>query len=434
MTIDNKTYITELMWDDARKYLLPLNPELTTIIDKLSPNKNHTIFKVSYCYGDNLLQNNAEFFLPSKSGLVAITDASVSTHIKKKLGYNFQSNPIGIVLKNSFELFISLKERVIPFGLIRPGRVFGLWRLFDEGITFAPRNFPWGLTAGARSLFMLAKISEQKRHQRLKHTFNLSPDKPQDLKDHHAIFSSIANHKMHGEPWMADILFFSNDWFEHRNDSAWLEFNYYLLNKTWQGSSYWRNQFIWNIVFSLIQNKKLIKPSPYIIDIVKHLLGLASGVIPGFQSAPNDNFAPISRIKTAYDEIYKMSYPSVIMQPTYFSMFERGQPVYYSLQYPTSFETHLKANAKTTALTDLYETMSLLEKYIDEIHKNWPDLDSKVPFFKLATLVKFEAFHPHQNGNRYIKSSEHLTREEQNFHELPKNVGFFNGCIQISNK
>ena len=48
----NIATITQTTWENVRKKLKVINPELAKIIDALNPNKDYTLFTASYPYGD----------------------------------------------------------------------------------------------------------------------------------------------------------------------------------------------------------------------------------------------------------------------------------------------------------------------------------------------------------------------------------------------
>ena len=121
--------IKELTWEQARVKVAPLNPEFSQIIDRIAPDDRHTLFEVEYKFGDNMLKKNSKFLIPYNNNLLPISDNSLPKKLKAKLNYNFESNPVGMVVNNTFELFIEIDHRIIPFGIIPPGKVFGSWRI-----------------------------------------------------------------------------------------------------------------------------------------------------------------------------------------------------------------------------------------------------------------------------------------------------------------
>ena len=137
---------------------------------------------------------------------------------------------MSLVLSNTFEIFLPLEDRTIPLsGLIYPGTAFGAWRILNAKKAEQPA-FIWDMTAGARSVFMLPKITEVKKHLQLKKMYDLTADVPRSLMGHWDIFKQIANHSSFRKPWYSEILFFSRNWFNHLDDNIWKPFYYYFYD------------------------------------------------------------------------------------------------------------------------------------------------------------------------------------------------------------
>lgn len=439
-----KAFMEELTWEQVRNDVIKVNPEFAAVVDKLSPGKEYTVFKATYPYGSEILKKG-DLYLPNSSGeLVSLKDHSISQHVKDSLDYNLESNPVTLVLKNSVELFLSLEDRTIPFyGLISPGKLFGLWRILSLHVTQQPK-FIWDLTAGARSLFMLPKISEANRHNKLKKIFHLNSDTPKTFLDHWAVFKEIANHPDFSEPWFTEVLFFSKNWFQHFNNETWLSLNHNLLRLAWEGSELWRNQFVWDLIFSLIQKRKNIKPNPYAVSTVKHLIAIGVGSLPGFAAAIDNLAAPINGLQKVYTDIYNLkNYAPIIMQPKMFSMYDdNSTPVYYSLQFPSSMEFSPKTRDRSSVITDLYEIRSLFSKYLLGIKDDQLNIQGTL-FADLLTNISFDFFH--SEGERYfgIKSNNNIQTADPSFNyvmsnfkkeKFPVNNGFMRGVIRIARK
>ncbi len=168
MTLFSKGSLEKLTWDQVRQDVIRVNPKLANIIDEIAPSNAYWIAKATYPYG-SLVMEKSVLMLPNREGsIVPITDSSLETEFQEGLGYNLQSNPVSIVLNNSFEIFLPLEDRTIPLsGLILPGTVFGAWRILSSKKA-EQTAFIWNMTAGARSVFMLPKITESKKHAQLK--------------------------------------------------------------------------------------------------------------------------------------------------------------------------------------------------------------------------------------------------------------------------
>jgi len=438
-----KASLQELTWQQAREAVIKVNPKFAKVVDEINPSKEYTVFRAIYPYGAEILKN-AVLYLPNNNGeLIAITDSNISNHVRESLDYNMQSNPASLVLKNSIELFITLDDRTVPslYGLVTPGKIFGTWRVLNPQKALQSA-FIWDMTAGARSLFMLPKISEAERHKKLKRAFQINADVPRTQMDHWYIFREIANHHSITTSWHTELLFFSKKWFEHLNDKAWMPFYYFLLTTAWQGTEFWRNQFFWDILFSTIQKNRNLKPSPYISDTVKYLFAIGVGSMPGFYPALDDISGPISILQNVYLDVYNLKqYAPIIMQPGMFSLQDKNcRPVYYSLQFPTAADFSPKSRDRSSIITDLFEVKSLLAKYIIDILSDKFNLNG-TPFYDFTKFGKFDYFHNNVELYSDMRESAEIPLEDTSFqyknvnnNSFPETSPFVRGCIRIFKK
>ena len=89
------------------------------------------------------------------------------------------------------------------------------------------------------------------------------------------------------------------------NDCAWANLNKYLYETAWQQFIYEVNRDTYDMIFSIIQQDRNLKPNPYLTDTAKHLFSKAIGSAPGYAPATNDDSLPISLLQKAYTEIYE---------------------------------------------------------------------------------------------------------------------------------
>ncbi len=433
--------IQEFQWKDVREEVAQKNSELARIIDELNPGPKYTVFKAYYRFGGEILKKGHLFIPDNKGTIIPLNSSDTPTYLRSKLNYNLGSNPVGLLLNHMAELFIVMENHTIPlYGLIEPGKIIGTWRILNQGGSHNPA-FIWDMTAGSRSIFMLPKVSETMRFSKLTRAFGLKAEKPNSLFDHWEIFKEIANHPDFGETWTTEILFFSKEWFDRLDDKKWRDFELYLLKNAWRGSEFFRNQFMWDLAFSLILQERNIKPNPYISDTVKHLLAIGIGAFPGFASALSDEAAPIQRLQECIESIYQLSeYAPIIMHP-HFLKKELSRPIYYSLQYPTTTEFSPKSRKGSTKIFDLYQIKSLLTKYLANIHLDALNLGN-TPIYDLPGKIQYDFFHTDPENYAGIRPSKEIPEEDNTFANVPEgmsknfpiNSQFLRGCIRISAK
>lgn len=434
-TISNQ-YITECTWDDVSHDVRKIDAVLAKLINKLSPDKKYPLYKVRYPYGSYIIRKSSLQLPNNKGTMLPLKNHHFSSQIQSRLGYNLGSNPVSLVLNNTMEIFLSLHDRTIPlsYGLFSQGALFGTWLPLSNFDTLHPA-FIWDITSGSRSVFMLPKISDTRSHQRLKKHFKIDASKPNTLIDHWPVFKEIANSNNHNEKWHAEILFFSNAWFKHFNDKLWHDIRYYILDKAWQGSDFFRNQFIWNLIFSMMQEQLNIKPNAYTLNTVKHLLAIGLGKMSGFAPAENNLAAPINLLQKAYHDIYQLkSYDPIIMQP---KIIDENKPVYYSLNFPTAMEFALKADLDASTVTSLSMIQKLLDKCLHYLLQQDLNIIS-TPFSQLPEKISYDFFHAYPENHSNIFHSKKIADSDSRFtsthKEFPATSNFLQGCIRISNK
>jgi hypothetical protein len=442
MPIKNQPYMEELTWEQARLDLIKVNPEIVKILDDIGPDKSHTLFKARYPYGSEILRR-AEFYVPNDKGeFVTIEDPSLSSHVRERLSYNMKSNPVMVLLNGSVEMFLTLEDRTVPFGnLLSPGKIVGTFRILTtEGPSYHPA-FLWDMTSGARSVFMLSKISDIEKHRKLRKEFSISIDKPKSFLNHWEIFREIANHKSFPGNWDMEMLFFSDKWFEHFQDEKWMFFNHYLYCKAWNSSDYWRNIFFWNFMLSLMQEESYLKPTPYAVSTAKHILAISTGESYGFAPAIDNLAGPLQELQSIFLNIYGINHAPVIMQPTNFNLNnENCRPVYYSLSFPNATEFWPKSRERNSFINEIFEIKNLLENYIKKIISNELRVDN-TPFYEAALKVNFDFIHNDIKMDN-IKTGDEILSFDPTFvmHNeyenlpFPISSSFFKGCIRISRK
>ena len=396
MSYQEKGKLEIVTWPKVRDIVAKIKPDFARVVDELDPSDEHFFIKCSYPFGSKVLKGAVLMIPAGENGrLVPLTDPSVDKKIKEAISYNLNSNPVSMVLKNSFEIYLPLEDRTIPLlnGLIPSGTIFGMFRILHPQSSYQPR-FLWEMTSGNRSMFMLPKITETKKHMRIKKQFDLSMEKPISLMSHWQVFKELSQHPDFPQPWDAEILFFSKTWFDHLNDKAWLAFYHYLQNLAWIGTELWRNQPIWSLISSLILQEYQARPSAYVCDTVKYLIHIAIGEQPGFAPAKNNLGGPIEGLQKIYKEEYDIRhYPPIIMCPTQFRMKDvDAMPVYYSLQFPTAMEFGKSTRTRTSLISDLHDIRALLTRYAHDMLSN-KYLTESTPIHDSFKSVEFDYFH-----------------------------------------
>lgn len=433
----------ELVWEEARLMIQPFLPELVEIIDELAPSADYKLYKARYPFGAKII-DKTEAYLPLNDGrMISFNDSNLPQTLINNLSYDSKtSNPVGIVLNKSSEFYLSIGNRIMPYMIVSPGEIFGLTRILDKtDMSSLPLPhvsfFIWELTSGARSSFMLPKITESLSHNKLKKAYNLTQDKPTSYQDHWDIFRNIA--QIRKADWHSEFLFFSNKWFERLTDPSWLKLYCYFLRNNRQSYEFWRNILSWQITFNEIEQTKNLKFSSYTLDTAKHLFAIAAGVLPGFKPSTDESAIPVKTLQQAYVDGYGLNdYWPVIMEPALFSLSTK-QPVYYSLSYPTLAQYDATALKGKSIISLLDELEFVIDKYLTGIKDN--PLATSTSLDKTAMMIDFNYYHHDPASYNNIKDSSLIPNEDNRFvlqnhngGEFPKHSSFLKGCVKLGPK
>lgn len=438
----NLPTVRKIPWVEARKQLQTVNPELTKIIDCLDiSDKKHHLYEANYPYGYKSV-NKGKLYLPNTLGKsVPWDDHSISSELQNDLGYNLGSNPVSLVLKNTIEIYLELPNfTVIPLVLVPEGSLISTWLVLEPSYNYQP-PFIWNISAGARSIFSLSKLSVVKKFNKVKTAFDLNIKMPSNFVEHYNLFWALANSPNFNSDWTTKILYFGKNWFQHLHDPKWKDFILYFYRNSWKGTAYWKNEFIWNLVFSLIQQRRNLKPDPFLADLVKHLVLMSLGQFPGFASTLDNSCAPIDKIKEVLTDVYQLDkYPPIIMSPAYFSLHHDCRPIYYFLTHQTVFDFAPKARKLATKRFDLGNVIYLLEEYLHEIKLGNLNL-SPTPVSSIPDIVRYDFFHSNAALKQGIRPSSDIALEDLTFmksakHDVqfPASSPLLRGCIRISKK
>lgn len=429
-------------WDKVREDFKKVNSKAAAIIDRLSPDKRFSLVRARYPFGATIA-SQGEIYLPNQNG--GTQPLSSTPEILKLLKSNFldKNIPEMLVLKSSAEIFYEMSGRVISAFLSTPGKFIGLW---DQ---LGPVNKPyvkwiWNLVAGARTLYMLPKITNVAGHKVLRKKYHVSSHAPKSYDEHWKIFKEIANSKEFPQDWSSEILFFSDLWLETaKTDPAWRELYDYLLSEVWGETGYWRSELtfkvIWESYLSHVMDVN-VRPNLYLACIVKQLMLTDIGILPALTVAADDIAAPISDLQKIYIEDYRLKdYTPIFMHSHVFKPTDR-YPIYYSLSYPNLLETVPITQNMPSILGSIPEIKYLLELLKNESLINHTIKDT--PIYDFFKNVQIDYFHNQEQKHNSIQSTHKLVEEDDRFKPIPKykkNNQFpeassvINGCIRFKN-
>jgi hypothetical protein len=434
--IERSTFdMEELSWGDVRDEVYAVNPELAKICDQINPGKKHTLLKIRYPYGSKIV-DKGQFNVPSiENGLISLKDSRVPLSIKKNL--NYSPIPFSLVLDNNTEVFVETNERVIPLNFFEPGEVFGIFESVSF-LTDTPSNPIWSVTAGARSVFMIPRITDKIGHKRIRKEFGITNEVPTDLSGQWKIFKSIHDGLDHTKQWHNTILVFTDNWFQkHDEDISWLKFHKYLFKLCWSQLQLFRDatefSLLWSSFGDEINNRNL-KPRPYLVDTLKHLVSIANGSGVAFRPAIDETALPVSLIQNAYVDFYNLKeYMPTLMQPCKLQGDDTN--AYYSLAFPTVLESSPYTRNAPSIIEDERDIKRLMDTLIRTIKHGKAIIDP-------IKHVSYEFFHTDVDPYGEILESKEILAEDSRFSYTSSSrlkdrtfcatSPFFRGCIRIS--
>ncbi|MBX9621582.1 MAG: hypothetical protein K2X28_06110 [Alphaproteobacteria bacterium] len=425
----------EVFWEDVRDEIYKLNPELAKICDQISPGKEHSLLKVRYPYGATIV-DKGEFHLPSSDGsLLSLKSDHVPDFIKKKLSYC--SIPLSLILHNDTEVFVEAHNRIISLNFLKSGDLFGVFESINY-LADTPSDSTWSVSAGGRSVFMIPRITDKIGHNRIRKEFGIrTNDPPSDLSSQWEVFKGIYECSGGVDSWCNTILVFTDSWFSNNNDPEWLKFQKYLFKLCWSQLQLFKDaaefSLLWSLFGDEISNRSL-KPRPYLVDTLKHLVSIANGVGVAFKPAITETALPVSLIQDAYINCYNLkAYIPTLMQPC--KLTGEDKQVYYSLTLPTVLESTPYVRNAPSIIEDERDIKRLMDTLIRTIKGNSTIINP-------IKHVKYDFFHSDIDQYGEILSSRTIAEEDKAFtffgaKQFTERIfcgtsPFFRGCIRIS--
>lgn len=443
--IDENNGLIKVYWQDIRSRVSKVEPHISKIIDSLNPDKSFPLYLAYYRYGSIDADTISTLFPDMMNGFYRLSDPGVPKDVLKYLGYSLNNTPLGMVLDKELECFIDLKNKgiTIPWLVYKPGKLFPFSRILNNKKARVYETY--GLltsTAGARSVFMLPNIGSNTNHQNLQRDFNVKSPAPKSLYEHWQIFKEIVNSEVVNSSWRCCVMYFAEKWVTKlQTDKAWIGLKQYLHELAWVQNEYERTRLFSDITFSLIQQKRNLKPNPYLADTARHLFAVALGSAPGFIPILDNQALPISVLQNAFVTSYSLKkYLPTIMTPSHFRFEQDNFPIYYSLQNPSTRIFSPKSREISSTLSELRELEHIMRVFNQELSKE--GVCSDTIFAQIAKNAQFNYFHNKPDRHGVIHASDQIENWDSRFdgaNHNYKNVGakfasdatFVRGCISI---
>jgi len=360
-------------WQEVRKQVALVNKELATIIDEINPNNHYKLVKATYLYGDLIVNRGLVQFPTAQSKLCSVHEIDLPKTIKESLAS--QPIPLFLTLKNDNEVFVNTGTRIIPLNLFHQGSLLGVF----ETVNFILQHkvIPkWCVSAGARSIFMLPRITDNLRLDRLRFRYDIPATiRLKYLQDHWEFFTAMTRHESFEQAWHNEVLFFTQQWISAESQSKWFKFKEYLHKQSWKQIQFSigkvDHSLQWETFIESISVRNL-KPRPYLADQVKHILSIATSQSPAFRPLKHlTETAPIQGIQNAFLDTYLLKeYLPTLMCIFPLNEVENGESCYYSLSFPTLLEGSPTDKSTATFMLDLKKIKLLIDTFNHYIKKH----------------------------------------------------------------
>lgn len=368
------TRTKRVRWEEVRTLLkpLPLEDEILVSLDQvISRTKTREVFCVEYGYSD-LIVNKGRFLAPcGNSNCQSCADLVQSSA--------YSCIPLAIVISESVEVFIDysgVEERTAPLRIMQPGEVFGVFEVLDFILGEGVVEPIWSLSAGARSIHIIAPLGNRSLPQWLRTRLGRQ-----------IIWTKKSPHwqlvkETTDSGWQTRMVVLPREVIQKiRKTDRLFEF---LLETGWTQSRSLRNSMVDDAHLRGIVGSEVAKePAPlgelYHYATLRHLLSLSKGSAPCFVSAstipaasgPFDQFCSV--LGNALADNTDFAYEPVIMQPSHVGS---GSKAYYSLRCP-SMPGPRPENVNTYAAV-----ASSFRNVLDRLRvEPWPSLASSARFF-----------------------------------------------------
>jgi len=431
-----------VLWPEIREKILALSPDVGQIIEQYAGNERLKFVRARFPYGTDIEKIDSLWFTVDGKSVNFKSDG-ISNDIKQLLDYPWSGIPVSIMTHNTIESFIRLPSHIIPLRVITPGTIFSLNSIFDSNQTSHIMHNAHSSTSGARSLLLLPKISHGQYNERLAKAYHIDSQYlcPKTFTEQWDLFNAIANSSDFDSEWYSEIIIFSKEAIDLLSTHP--DLKYSLFKRAWDYTAFARNQAMYDLVWSIFTENlpPSIRNTPFIIEVVKHLIKLSMREAPGFAPALDDSVGPIRALTDVFLNVYRIRYYlPIFMRPQHY---DGVNPIYYSLHKHTFFHPiPQRSNANRTI-----DEMIIIKKLILDFKEQV--LENKFPFplndtilYNTMNSVEFEFFHP-QGGDGLSRDISSIPKEDPRFTKLvnelviekdlefPDHSIFFNGCIRI---
>jgi hypothetical protein len=439
---------TVLSWKDVKQKVIELNPFIGNEMDQIPGVDDFKVLRVRYPYGMDIVK--AGEFCINYDGQCAYFDSDKTPqNIRDMFDYFWMGIPFGMVTHNAFEAHIQLPSHIVPLRLLNPGKTFSLLTIFEDPSKVHYLQNSQNVMAGCRSLVMLPKISDKVYSERLTRKYGVHQHlNPKSLTNHWELFTELLASPQFECDWYCEVIFFSKEFVKAIEGMS--EFKERLLKFIWQFTAFERNQFTYEMIWSLFEEANLdlaTRNSIRVVETVKHIIRMCmSEYPPGFVPAIDNSAGPVSQLMETFDQVYRMRYFYPIMLQL--ASYNGKTPLYYSLNKPAFFHAIPEKAAVTQGIADTLAIKQVFELFRQKVlHNKLPISLEGTALYEMLEKTEFDFYHTVADSDKLKTDATQLMAEDPRFMQAAKLINydrdilrtpekaiFFNGCIRIRPK
>ncbi|HBD7411736.1 TPA: hypothetical protein KKX58_003090, partial [Legionella pneumophila] len=226
------------------------------------------------------------------------------------------------------------------------------------------------------------------------------------------------------------------------NDKKWADVKSFMFQKAWDDTNYIRNQYFFDVSFSIMKEQENAKQNHYIYDTARHIFDIAVGAFPGLAPTITSDMVPLEAIQKYLTNSYGLKkYIPTIITPNYFSL-DDPHPVYYSMHYPTLrlFSPKTTTNKKSV-LSDIQDLSRALNKFSKRIRDENSIWNGTI-LQDAAENLHFKFVHTSPRNGVVITDPKEIVEKDHRFLNIWNNNienlipsldgNFFRGCVCLA--
>ena len=331
--------VQKVRWSDVRQQMMAVNPEIASCVDAVDKRVlREDLFITQYGYGE-LMVDRGRFLTPCQDH-----SCSGCQTLSKRVSYS--CIPFAILLERSVEVFLECgltsdnyadrppedDFRLVPLRLLGQGEMFGVFELLDCILSSRSIRPPWSVSAGSRSVWIVAPMGDERMHNSIKRKTGVRW--AERSSPHWQLVRALG-----GSNWHTKVLMFPDLILKAVAGSPALR--RLLLEAGWKQSTNLRHIPYSDANLQTSFLRQYIKTplgELYQYTTIRHILDIATGSVPAFQPAARAKIpgGPFLEVEAALHEMLRgiaKDYQPVVLQPGHLS--EEGDVGYYSFRCPS---------------------------------------------------------------------------------------------------